>query len=186
MRSFRLLKIAISSKSREMLISLQFLAIVTIMLSFVLFFYEHAVQPDVYDNGWKSVVWAFAQYIGDPGGFADTPPITFAGKMIATVIGILGIALFAVPAGLIGAGFSEAMENELHKEDVADNIEKLRKAFERKPWPSVPAAAAPPAPLHSGAARHSPPAASPHRQNGLPYLPPSLQWRCLRRGRGRR
>ena len=55
MRSFRLLKIAISSKSREMLISLQFLAIVTIMLSFVLFFYEHAVQPDVYDNGWKSV-----------------------------------------------------------------------------------------------------------------------------------
>lgn len=132
MRSFRLLKIAISSKSREMLISLQFLAIVTIMLSFVLFFYEHAAQPDVYDNGWKSVVWAFAQYIGDPGGFADTPPITFAGKMIATVIGILGIALFAVPAGLIGAGFSEAMENELHKEDVADNIEKLHKAFERK------------------------------------------------------
>lgn len=132
MRSFRLLKIAISSKSREMLISLQFLAIVTIMLSFVLFFYEHAVQPDVYDNGWKSVVWAFAQYIGDPGGFADTPPITFAGKMIATVIGILGIALFAVPAGLVGAGFSEAMENELHKEDVADNIEKLHKAFERK------------------------------------------------------
>ncbi len=132
MRSFRLLKIAISSKSREMLISLQFLVIVTIMLSFVLFFYEHAVQPDVYDNGWKSVVWAFAQYIGDPGGFADTPPITFAGKMIATVIGILGIALFAVPAGLIGAGFSEAMENELHKEDVADNIEKLHKAFERK------------------------------------------------------
>ena len=115
MHSFRLLQTAISSKAKEMWVSLQFLVIVTLMLSFVLFFYEHNAQPDVYDNGFKSVVWAFAQYIGDPGGFANTPPITFVGKLIACVIGILGIALFAVPAGLVGAGFSEAMEDEKHK-----------------------------------------------------------------------
>jgi voltage-gated potassium channel len=132
MRSFRLLQSAISSKSKEMLISLQFLVIVTIMLSFVLFFYEHAAQPDVYDNGFRSVVWAFAQYIGDPGGFADTPPVTLAGRIIACVIGLLGIALFAVPAGLIGAGFSEAMAEELHKEVTEKNIKKLHKAFGRK------------------------------------------------------
>lgn len=132
MRSFRLLQKAIQSKTKEMLISLQFLAIVTLMLSFILFFYEHAAQPEVYDNGIRSVIWAFAQYIGDPGGFADTPPITFAGRFIACVIGILGIALFAVPAGLIGAGFSEAMEEELHNEEVAKNIDKLAIAFERK------------------------------------------------------
>lgn len=132
MRSFRLLQKAIQSKTKEMLISLQFLAIVTLMLSFILFFYEHAAQPEVYDNGVRSVLWAFAQYIGDPGGFADTPPITFAGRFIACIIGILGIALFAVPAGLIGSGFSEAMEEELHNEEVAKNIGKLTIAFERK------------------------------------------------------
>ena len=37
---------------------------------------------------------------------------------------MLGIAIFAVPAGLIGAGFSEAMSNELHKEVTDKNIEK--------------------------------------------------------------
>ena len=132
MRSFRLLQEAISSKSKEMFISLQFLVIVTLMLSFVLFFYEHAAQPDVYNNGITSVVWAFAQYIGDPGGFADTPPITFAGRIIACIIGLLGIALFAVPAGLVGAGFSEAMNKELHAEETAKNIAKLKAAFERK------------------------------------------------------
>ena len=42
MRSFRLLQEAISSKAKEMFVSLQFLVIVTLMLSFVLFFYEHA------------------------------------------------------------------------------------------------------------------------------------------------
>ena len=132
MRSFRLLQKALQSKTKEMLVSLQFLAIVTLMLSFILFFYEHAAQPEVYDNGIRSVLWAFAQYIGDPGGFADTPPITFAGRFIACIIGILGIALFAVPAGLIGSGFSEAMEEELHNEEVAKNIGKLTIAFERK------------------------------------------------------
>lgn len=132
MRSFRLLQEAIRSKSKEMFISLQFLVIVTLMLSFVLFFYEHAAQPDVYNNGITSVVWAFAQYIGDPGGFADTPPITLVGRIIACIIGLLGIALFAVPAGLVGAGFSEAMGKELHTEEIKKNITKLKAAFERK------------------------------------------------------
>ena len=132
MRSFRLLQEAINSKSKEMFISLQFLVIVTLMLSFVLFFYEHAAQPDVYNNGITSVVWAFAQYIGDPGGFADTPPVTLVGRIIACIIGLLGIALFAVPAGLVGAGFSEAMGKELHAEEITKNITKLKTAFERK------------------------------------------------------
>lgn len=122
MHSFRLLQQAISSKAQEMWVSLQFLVIVTLMLSFVLFFYENNAQPEVYDNGLRSVVWAFAQYIGDPGGFADTPPITFAGRMIACVIGLLGIAIFAVPAGLVGAGFSEAMENEKKNNEIAKTL----------------------------------------------------------------
>lgn len=132
MHSFRLLQQALSSKAKEMWVSLQFLVIITLMLSFVLFFYENNAQPDVYDNGLRSVVWAFAQYIGDPGGFADTPPITFAGRMIACVIGLLGIAIFAVPAGLVGAGFSEAMENEKKDNEIAKNTKKLQLVFERK------------------------------------------------------
>jgi hypothetical protein len=51
MKSFRLLSNAISSKKSELLISFQFLAITTIILSFILFFVEHTTQPEVYDNG---------------------------------------------------------------------------------------------------------------------------------------
>ena len=88
MHSFKLLHKAIMSKRQEMLVSLQFLCIVTLILSFILYFAEHAAQPEVYDNGFVSVVWAFAQYIGDPGGFAETPPVTFIGRIIASIIGI--------------------------------------------------------------------------------------------------
>ena len=120
-KAFGILSRAIKAKKQEMLVSLQFLAIVTLILSFILFFVEHNAQPEVYDNGWKSVVWAFAQYIGDPGGFADTPPITFIGRLIACVIGVLGIAIFAVPAGLIGSAFTEVMEEDSRVEELIKN-----------------------------------------------------------------
>lgn len=120
-KAFRILSKTISSKSRELLVSLQFLAIVTLILSFILYFVEHEAQPDVYENGWTSVVWAFAQYIGDPGGFADMPPVTLTGQIIACLVGILGIAIFAVPAGLIGSGFTDVMEEEQKKQELKDN-----------------------------------------------------------------
>ena len=129
MKAFSILSRAIKAKKDEMVVSLQFLTIVTLILSFVLFFVEHAAQPEVYDNGWTSVVWAFAQYIGDPGGFADTPPITFTGRIIACIIGILGIAIFAVPAGLIGSAFTEIMEKDEKQEKIEGWINSIVHSF---------------------------------------------------------
>lgn len=124
-KAFNILSRAIKAKRQEMVVSLQFLAIVTLILSFILFFVEHNAQPEVYDNGWKSVVWAFAQYIGDPGGFADTPPITLIGRLIACVIGVIGIAIFAVPAGLIGSAFTEVMDKDSKTEELKKNSHRI-------------------------------------------------------------
>lgn len=131
-KAFDVLSRALKSKKDEMMVSLQFLCIITVLLSFILFFVEHEAQPDVYDNGWTSVLWAFAQYIGDPGGFADTPPITICGRVIACIIGVLGIAIFAVPAGLVASAFSEVMEEDNRKENAVEWAGKLQLAFERK------------------------------------------------------
>ena len=131
-KSFSLLSEAIKEKRHELIVSMQFLIVVTIILSLVLFFAEHEAQPDVYHNGIVSVLWAFAQYIGDPGQFADTPPVTFVGRAIACIVGLLGIAIVAVPTGIIGAGFTEAIENRNRKEEVKSDAEKLRNGFERK------------------------------------------------------
>ena len=132
MTSFKLLKAAFLSKKAELAVSLQFLCIITLILSFLLFFVENKEQPEIYNNGWKAVVWAFNQYIKDPGGFANTPPITMIGKTIACIIGILKIAIFAVPAGLIGSGFLQAVNAQKEKEILKKISEKLHLAFERK------------------------------------------------------
>lgn len=110
--AFGILTEAIKVRKRELAVMLQFLVVVTLILSFILFSVEHKAQPDVYDNGWKSVVWAFVQYIGDPGHVADAPPVTYIGQLIASVIGVLKIAIFAVPAGLIGSAFTLVIERK--------------------------------------------------------------------------
>ena len=135
MKAFRFLGDAVKSKKNEMLISLQFLLVTTIGLSFLLYFVEHDANPEMIGNGWESFVWAFAKYIGDPGKIADEPIVTVAGQAIAFIVGILGIAIFAVPIGLIGSGFTEAIEKQRKEEATVQNIDKLHRAFERKQDP---------------------------------------------------
>ena len=132
MKSWKLLENTFKEKKRELIVSMQFLLVVTLILSLILYFCEHDAQPENYDNGFTSVLWAFGQYIGDPGGFSENPPITGFGKAIACIVGLLGIAIVAVPAGILGSGFTEAIEHERDGEKLRANQKKLHDIFERK------------------------------------------------------
>lgn len=129
LKSIDILHRAFSAKLDEMRVSLEFLVIVTLILAFILYFVEHQAQPEVYNNGMTSVLWAFLQYIGDPGGLADTPPITVAGRIIASLIGILTLAIFAVPAGLLASSFSEIMQEDKEAAATAEVQRKLLQSF---------------------------------------------------------
>lgn len=131
-KSFNLLTESITAKKHELLVAMQFLVVITVILSLMLFFAEHDAQPEAYSDGAASVMWAFAQYIGDPGGFGDTPPVTVFGRIIACIVGLLGIAIVAVPTGIIGAGFTEAIEERNRLKEIEKNAANLRNGFERK------------------------------------------------------
>ena len=132
MNASRFLGQAFRSKKKEMLVSLEFLAVITIVLSFILYLVEHDSNPVMLKDGWRSIVWSFAKYIGDPGKIADTPLSTTAGQIIAFLVGILGIAIFAVPIGLLSSGFSEAVEEDKKSEQRKEIIAKLQNLFVRR------------------------------------------------------
>lgn len=54
------------------------------------------------------------------------------GKIIACIVGLLGIALFAIPAGLVGAGFSEVIDDDNKRIKDEGNVKKLQIVFETK------------------------------------------------------
>lgn len=132
MNASRFLGQAFRSKKKEMLVSLEFLAVITIVLSFILYLVEHDSNPVMLKDGWRSIVWSFAKYIGDPGKIADTPLTTTTGQIIAFLVGILGIAIFAVPIGLLSSGFSEAVEQDKKIEQRKGNAVKLQNMFVRR------------------------------------------------------
>ena len=50
-------------------------------------------------------------------GYGDTYPVTAIGQTIAAIIAILGIGMFALPAGILGAGFVDALESRRKEEN---------------------------------------------------------------------
>ena len=131
MKSSRLLFNAISSKKNELTISLSFLTLLTVVLSVLLYFVEHEAQPEQCENGWQTFVWAFAKYLGDPGKIADFTLETPAANFIAFIVGILGVAIFAVPTGIISSGITEALGDDKKAKELKEYYRRMRKAFRR-------------------------------------------------------
>lgn len=130
-KSFRLLFQAARNCKHDMWQALQLLLLVTLVLAVFFYAVESYAQPAEYGNPLKVLVWALTQYIGDPGSFAGPGPVTFAGRLIATVIGIIKILIFAVPAGMIGSGFSQAIKDDSRLKKFYSDRERIRKCFMR-------------------------------------------------------
>ena len=106
---------AIVAKKEHLLITF-FTAFIILVLSAVLiFFAEHDAQPDVFSDIPSSMWWAVVTLTTV--GYGDTYPITGLGKILGSIIAMLGIGLLALPAGILASGFSEQIrQNKEEKE----------------------------------------------------------------------
>lgn len=129
MKSQNLVVNAIKNKGKELILSMQIVIFLTVILSALLYHIENSAQPNNFGDIVDAFVWSLSKFIGGVGGYGDFEPITFWGQVMATIVGLLGIALFAVPAGIIGAGFVEEIEAIKADEDLKEKNEKLLTAF---------------------------------------------------------
>lgn len=129
LKSFNFIISATRKKKSELSISMQILLLLTFILSVLLHSVENAAQPDDFSSIWHAMLWSMSQYIGDIGGYADFAPVTTAGKLLATCVGILSIAIFAVPSGIIASGFVEEMEEEKQGEEVDRHVQLIESSF---------------------------------------------------------
>ena len=113
---------------QEIWASLKVLAIVTIIFAAALFFSERLANRDY--TFWDALVWTFVKYVEDPADIV-VPPVTVIGKIIGTLVGVLGIAIFAVPTGLIGSGMIDAMSEEKREKELIAYRQRMRKSFRR-------------------------------------------------------
>lgn len=125
------IKKAFQTTKDEMLISLGIILVLTGILSVVFYIVESIAQPDVYRNFWDALVWAYTRYMESGDGVFEGGPVTVVGKVIASLLGIIGIAIVAIPAGLVGSGFMDAIAEEKREKELAELRHRMLKQFPR-------------------------------------------------------
>jgi len=122
MRLVRLLKIGRYSESLqtlgwvlrerkgELVAALMILLVLLVVTSSLMYQVEHEKQPEVFSNVFAAMWWSVATLTTV--GYGDAYPITPLGKVLGGAIAILGIGLFALPAGILGSGFVERMNRK--------------------------------------------------------------------------
>ena len=126
--NLKLFKKAYLATRDEIFTSLLILAVTTLVFTTIMWLAERSVNG-TYTFG-DALVWVIVKYVEDPANIT-TAPVTILGQVVGTLVGILGIAIFAVPAGLIGSGLIDAMSQEKHEEEVKINSVRLYKRFRR-------------------------------------------------------
>ena len=122
MRIFRLLRLAryvkslttistaIKNTGPDIVISLAMILVMLVISASIIFYAEHEAQPEVFSSIPASMWWAVATLTTV--GYGDIYPITAVGKIMASVIALLGIATIAVPTGIITSSFAKLTGEE--------------------------------------------------------------------------
>jgi len=73
--------------------------------STIVYFFEKGEQPDVFSSIPQAMWWGMATLTTV--GYGDLVPVTAIGKILGGGIMLIGIGMFAIPAGILASAFSE-------------------------------------------------------------------------------
>ena len=102
--------------SKDALIAVCTLAIGYILISALIIF---NVEAESFDNFFDAIYWATVSLTTV--GYGDIYPVTTAGRIITMISSMFGIAVVALPAGIITAGYMDAINEE--KANMENDLE---------------------------------------------------------------
>ncbi|HJS56235.1 MAG TPA: ion transporter [Chitinophagaceae bacterium] len=110
-RSAQMIFNVFKSRINELLLSLVLVIFLIIIASCLVYFAEH-LYPSEADSLFKSIPetlwWAVVTLTTT--GYGDMVPLTTIGRILTGMIMLCGVAFFALPAGIITAGFLEEIK----------------------------------------------------------------------------
>lgn len=104
--------------SKDALLAVCTLAIGYILVSALVIF---NVEADSFETFFNAIYWATVSLTTV--GYGDIYPVTTTGRVITMISSLFGIAIVALPAGIITAGYMEAIIDEHKKDETDDDLE---------------------------------------------------------------
>lgn len=110
MDSLKLLGRVVQRKKEQLISSLLVLFFLLIVASSLMYYAEHPHQPEAFPDIPTSMWWAVETLTTV--GYGDVYPISPVGRILGTIVAILGIGIFALPTAILGSGFLEEIQKE--------------------------------------------------------------------------
>jgi len=129
LRIFRVLKLGrysnafdtfatvLKEKKEEMIIAVIMASLVLILSSSAMYFVEHEAQPVKFASIPDAMWWGIETLTTV--GYGDVYPVTPAGRIISAIVALSSIGLFALPAGILAAGFVESIKKHHAKHNTS-------------------------------------------------------------------
>lgn len=130
--SIRMLVKIIMTKKEDLQVIFFTIFLLLIVAASLMFIIEKEQQPDKFSSIPQTMWWAVSTLTTV--GYGDVYPMTSLGKALGSFIALLGIGLFALPAGIISAGFMQEIDKNSKEEVVLKNTTSIKKAFYTSPY----------------------------------------------------
>ncbi|MBT5495626.1 MAG: cyclic nucleotide-binding domain-containing protein [Alphaproteobacteria bacterium] len=105
--SLGLLTQVVRNEARSLISVLLLLMILVVLASGLMYRFEHEAQPESFSSIPTTIWWAVVTVATV--GYGDMTPTTELGRVFGGLIMILGVATFAMPAGILASGFASEM-----------------------------------------------------------------------------
>ena len=102
------LESVVTKRKEELISTLLILFLLLLCASSMMYYVESEAQPNAFPNIPMTMWWGVATLTTV--GYGDVYPITALGKLLGAVVAVLGIGIFALPAGIMGASYIEELE----------------------------------------------------------------------------
>jgi len=124
LHALNLFKRVIVERKEQLVLSFLFILFVLVIISFIMFYVENDAQPDKFSSIPATMWWGIATLTTV--GYGDMVPITHLGKFLGGIFAIAGVALLALPAGILSSGFFELLhvDKEVEKQKEKSGVTK--------------------------------------------------------------
>lgn len=112
--SMNILIHVLRDKKEDMVLTAMMILVLLLFSSGFIYYVEHPAQPEAFASIPHALWWGVATLTTV--GYGDIYPVTGVGKLIGGGIMLLGIGLFALPAGILASGFSEEIKRRRRKD----------------------------------------------------------------------
>jgi len=109
-RAMKGLRAAVSSKKEELAVTGFGVVILLILSASILYMAERDAQPEAFGSIPAAAWWAVTTLTTV--GYGDVFPVTVGGKIAAGILAVLGVGLFALPAGILGSALVQQVKAE--------------------------------------------------------------------------